>query len=155
MSDFPPAWAHEIINQATKSKFKNGVLESLFIGEDSGVDYYRSIDGAHMHERAAVMFAMSTLDKVTYREHLQVVRPPSLDALIVDVGGGDGRNALPWLEWGYRRVVVVDPIASGLRRFRARVAEQNSQWLHNLFLVEADARALPLISGCATLVQAI
>ena len=122
---------------------------------DGGIDYYRSIDGAHMYERAGVAFAMSSLDTPTYRAYLQERRPASLDSLIVDVGGGDGRNAWPWLEWGYRRVVVVDPILSALGRFRARVAQQHPEWLDRLLLIEGDARHIPLISKCAARVQAI
>lgn len=155
MTDYLPPWAHEIIDLAVAKNVRDGVLHSLFDGESSGIDYYRSVDGAHMHERANVSYAMSTLDTAAYRERLQAIRPASLDALIVDVGGGDGRNALPWLEWGYRRVVVVDPIVSGLHRFRSRVLERNPEWLDNLLLIEADARAIPLISQCAAHVQAI
>lgn len=155
MSERLPQWAYEIIEPATAINVRDGVLHNLLEGEDSGIDYYRSIDGAHMHERAAISYAMSTLDRAAYREHLKSIRPSSLEALIVDVGGGDGRNALPWLEWGYKRVVVVDPVVSGLKRFRSRVAEQNPEWLANLLLIEADARTLPLIAGCASHAQAI
>jgi SAM-dependent methyltransferase len=83
-----------------------------------------------------------------------MLRPSSLDALIVDVGGGDGRNAEPWLEWGYKRVVVVDPVFSALSRFRSRLADR-PEWLDRLLLIEADARHLPLIAECASRVQAI
>ena len=149
-----PFWAQEVIGTAIPTKVQDGVLRCAIADGDSGIDYYRSIDGAHMHDRASVSYAMSTLDTPIYRQHLNGVRPSSLDALIVDVGGGDGRNALPWLEWGYKRVVVVDPIFSALRRFRSRLADQ-PQWLDRLLLIEADARRLPLVPQCATLVQAI
>lgn len=150
-----PDWAQDVLKKSDSHTARDGVLSCLISEGDSGIDYYRSIGGSHMHERAAVHYAMSSLDKPVYREHLNGMRPPDLDALIVDVGGGDGRNAMPWLEWGYRRVVVVDPIFSALQRLRSRVAEQHPEWLGNLLLIEADARNLPLDAKCASRVQAI
>lgn len=155
MNEGLPNWASDIIDTTVKYSVQDGVLRFLATEVDSGIDYYRLIDGAHMHERAEVSFAMSALDKVAYREHLLARRPPSFQALIVDVGGGDGRNALPWLEWGYKRVVVIDPVISGLSRLRSRIAERNPDWLSNLLLIEADARDIPLVSGCAAHVQAV
>lgn len=155
MSDGLPDWARAVLEPAVTHKVRDGVLSCLVAEGDSGIDYYRAIGGAHMHERAAVNYAMSSLDKPAYREHLSGIRPSSPDALIVDVGGGDGRNALPWLEWGYKRVVVVDPIFSALQRLRTRVAADHPEWLNNLLLVEADARSLPLAANCASRVQAI
>lgn len=154
MNEQLPAWAHDIVGTAG-TPVRNGVLCCLTTEGGSGIDYYRAIDGAHMHERAAVSYSMSALDTEAYRAHLSIIRPDSRDAVVVDIGGGDGRNALPWLQWGYKRVVVVDPIASALQRFRQRVAEQNPDWLDNLLLIEADARSLPLVSGTAARVQAI
>ena len=87
---------------------------------------------------------MSTLDTPVYHGYLRKIAPRRRDAVIVDVGGGDGRNALPWLEWGFKRVVVVDPVAAALWRFRDRVAARHPQWLDRLLLIEGDARALPL-----------
>ena len=150
-----PRWAGEILETSDVRSVEDGVLRCLITEDDGGIDYYRSIGGAHMHERAAVSFAMTALDGAAYREHLNAMRPASLDALIVDVGGGDGRNALPWLEWGYSRVIVIDPILSALKRFRTRVAEYHPEWLSNLLLIEADARHLPLVADCATRVQSI
>jgi SAM-dependent methyltransferase len=154
MSNVLPSWADSIVELVNGNDVQEGILRCNLTNGDSGIDYYRSIDGAHMHERAAVKYAMSSLDTPVYREYLSRIRPPSLDALIVDVGGGDGRNAEPWLEWGYRRVVVVDPVFSALRRFRSRLADR-PEWLDRLLLIEADARRLPLIAECASRVQAI
>ncbi|HET9393817.1 MAG TPA: class I SAM-dependent methyltransferase [Candidatus Rubrimentiphilum sp.] len=155
MTEDLPLWAGEVVETAAARSVQRGVLRCLTTERDAGIEYYRSIGGAHMHERAAVSFAMTALDTVVYREYLSALRPPSLDALIVDVGGGDGRNAWPWLEWGYKRVVVIDPIISALDRFRSRVAEQRPEWLNNLLLIEANARRIPLVAGCAARVQAI
>src|SRR5262249_59788012 len=83
------------------------------------------------------------------------VRGENLDALILDVGGGDGRNAVPWLRWGFRRLVVVDPVRAALARLRARLAVDNPDWLDRVLLIEADARHLPLRERCAERVQAI
>src|SRR5665213_2135696 len=155
MNDALPVWARRIIDPASTAVARDGILCCLIPEGDDGIDYYRSIGGAHMHERAAVSFAMSTLDKAVYEELLQTTRPESPDALIVDVGGGDGRNTWPWLEWGYKRVVVVDPIVSALQRLRSRIADQHPEWLENVLLIEADARHLPLVAGCAERIQAI
>jgi ubiquinone/menaquinone biosynthesis C-methylase UbiE len=76
-------------------------------------------------------------------------------AVVVDVGGGDGRNAIHCLRRGSRRVVVIDVVADALVRFRRRLADQNPQWLDNVLLVEADARSLPLKTSCAHGVFAI
>lgn len=150
-----PSWAGEIVDPGATPVVRDGILCTLLPEGDDGIEYYRSIGGAHMHERSDVAFAMSTLDRAPYADVLLTIRPESPDAPIVDVGGGDGRNALPWLEWGYRRVVVVDPVFSALARLRARVAEGRPEWLERLLLVEADAGSLPLVSGAAERVQAI
>jgi SAM-dependent methyltransferase len=122
---------------------------------DASIAFYRAVGGAHFHERASTAYAMTTLDTPVYHGYLESLRPQDPDGLVADVGGGDGRNALPWLRWGYRRVVVVDPVLEALERFRVRVAEENPEWLDRLLLVEGDARALPLASGCAARVVAI
>lgn len=155
MSELVASWARDVIASTDGVTVVDGVVRCLIREGDGGIDYYRSIDGAHMQERSTVQFAMSSLDRPGYRDHLETIRPASLDALVVDVGGGDGRNALPWLEWGYQRVVVADAIFSGLQRFRQRIIDQHPEWLARILFIEADARELPLLSGCAEVVQSI
>ena len=122
---------------------------------DGSIAFYREAGGAHFHERAAVAYAMSSLDTVVYHDYLSELRPADRSQVVIDVGGGDGRNALPWLRWGHERVVVVDAVQAALVRFRARVAADHPEWLERLLLVEADARNLPFRDGCAGAVQTI
>jgi ubiquinone/menaquinone biosynthesis C-methylase UbiE len=122
---------------------------------DRSIEFYRDVGGARFHERAAVPYSMSTLDTDVYQGYLAELRCDNLDALILDVGGGDGRNAVPWLRWGFRRVVVVDPVRAALARLRARLAVDNPDSLDRVLLIEADARQLPLRERCAERVQAI
>ena len=98
---------------------------------------------------------MTALDTPVYHDYLRRLAPDDHDILVVDVGGGDGRNALPWLQWGFRRVVVVDSTAAALSRFRRRVWAENHQWLERLVLIECDARALPLADNTANRLLAI
>jgi SAM-dependent methyltransferase len=127
----------------------DGVVRVVLPGEDPSIRFYRAVGGAHFQERSQVGYAMTTLDTSVYHGYLSEFRPDDMDALIVDVGGGDGRNAMPWLEWGYRRVVVVDPAGAALQRFRTRIAERSPEWLDRTLFIEADARSLPLRSGVA------
>jgi SAM-dependent methyltransferase len=136
-------------------RVENGVLRIPVERPDEGIAFYRKVGGAHFHERAAVPFAMSALDTPLYHSHLDKICPASRDDVIVDIGGGDGRNAQPWLERGYRRVVVLDAVCEALFRFRARIAEKHPEWLGRLLLVEADARFPPLVDRCAETVLAI
>jgi ubiquinone/menaquinone biosynthesis C-methylase UbiE len=122
---------------------------------DRSIEFYRDVGGARFHERAAVPYSMSALDTDVYHGYLAELRCDDLNALIVDVGGGDGRNAVPWLHWGFRRVVVVDPVRAALARLRARLAAENPTWLDRILLIEAEARQLPLRERCAQRVQAI
>ena len=122
---------------------------------DRSIEFYRGVGGAHFHERAAVSYAMSALDTEVYHSYLTELRPDNLDAVILDVGGGDGRNAIPWLRWGFRRVVVVDPARDALVRLRERLAAEHAELLDRVLLIEADARQLPLRDLCADRVQAI
>ncbi len=133
----------------------NGILRFQMMTEDPSMEYYRTIGGAHFHERSAVPFAMTSLDTSVYHDYLREFAPNSRDSLVVDVGGGDGRNALPWLLDGFRRVVVIDATAAALSRFRARVLAENPEWLERLVLIECDARALPLANDTADRVLAI
>jgi SAM-dependent methyltransferase len=136
-------------------RIEGGILRLPISTADDNVRLYRQVGGSHFWERATLDYAMSALDTPVYHRHLKDVQPPSQDGVIVDVGGGDGRNALPWLEKGYRRVVVVDAVAEGLARFRARIADSHPEWLDRVLLIEADARRLPLRPGCAETVIAV
>ena len=122
---------------------------------DRSIEFFRDVGGAHFYERAAVAYSMTALDTEVYQGYLAELRCDDLDALILDIGGGDGRNAVPWLRWGFRRVVVVDAARAALARLRARLAAENPDWLDRLLLIEADARHLPLRERCAGRVQAI
>jgi ubiquinone/menaquinone biosynthesis C-methylase UbiE len=122
---------------------------------DRSIEFFRDVGGAHFYERAAVAYSMTALDTEVYQGYLAELRCDNLDALILDIGGGDGRNAVPWLRWGFRRVVVVDAARAALARLRARLAAENPDWLDRLLLIEADARHLPLRERCAGRVQAI
>jgi ubiquinone/menaquinone biosynthesis C-methylase UbiE len=169
-----PRWAHEILvspktqlplveQQGRLMESDGGVAATIVEGiacfpistPDPSIKFYRSLGGAHFHERATVPYAMSALDTDVYHGYLAELRPDELDALILDVGGGDGRNAVPWLHWGFRRVVVVDPVRAALARLRARLAADHPEWLDRILLIEADARQLPLRERCAERVQAI
>jgi SAM-dependent methyltransferase len=122
---------------------------------DDSITFYRKVGGTHFQERAGVPFAMSSLDTPIYHSYLNEILPKDPDHLVVDVGGGDGRNAGHCLRRGVRRLVVIDAVAEALLRFRKRVAEQNPAWLGRLLLIEADARRLPLSSACAASVFAV
>ena len=133
----------------------DGIACFAVADRDASIAFYREVGGARFHERASVTYAMSTLDTEVYHGYLAEFQPDNLDAVIVDVGGGDGRNAVPWLRWGFRRVLVIDPVFAALARLRDRVARDTPEWLDRLLLIEADARSLPLAPGVAARVQAI
>lgn len=135
-------------------RVENGILRTPVPEDDSGVAFYRAVGGAHFHERRAVPYAMTTLDTPVYHGYLADYAPQGTEAIIVDVGGGDGRNALPWIERGHR-VVVVDPALDALDRFRGRLAEAGDGSLERVLLIEADARRMPLRNGVSDFVQAI
>jgi ubiquinone/menaquinone biosynthesis C-methylase UbiE len=136
-------------------RMADGVLRFDMPRGDPSTEYYRVIGGAHFHERSAVSYAMTALDTPVYHDYLRELMPDDRDSLIIDVGGGDGRNSLPWLRSGFKRVIVVDSNGEALARFRARVAAENRTWLDHLVLVECDARSLPLIGEVADRVLAI
>lgn len=136
-------------------RIDKGVLRFDMPNGDPSTEYYRAIGGAHFHERSAVPYAMTALDTPVYHDYLRQLAPADHDMLVVDLGGGDGRNALPWLQWGFRRVVVVDSTAAALSRFRSRVSAENNQWLERLVLIECDARAVPLADNTADRLLAI
>lgn len=134
---------------------EDGVVCFPLPGDDPSINFYQAVDGPHFHERAAEPFAMSTLDTTVYHHLLKAMDPVDPLVPVVDVGGGDGRNALPWLRRDHQRVVIVDASAGALRRFRTRVAAENPSWLDRLLLVRADMRTLPLATGVVGRVQAI
>jgi SAM-dependent methyltransferase len=133
----------------------DGIVRTGVPRDDPSIAYYRTIGGAHFFERSAVAYAMTTLDTPVYHGHLKEFAPEERDAVIVDVGGGDGRNVVPWLEWGFRRVVLVDPVVAPLVRFRERLSSTHPEWLDSVLLVQADARRLPLRAHCADRLFAI
>jgi ubiquinone/menaquinone biosynthesis C-methylase UbiE len=136
-------------------RIDRGILRFNLPAGDPSTEYYRAIGGAHFHERSAVPYSMTALDTPAYHDYLREFAPDSHDSLVVDVGGGDGRNALPWLKWGFKRLAVVDSTGAALSRFRDRVSAENPEWLEHLLLIEADIRALPLADGLADRVTAI
>ena len=169
-----PRWAYEIFMNpqtrsplteqrgrliATDGEVAGTIVEGIACfpipTSDRSIEFYRDVGGARFHERAAMPYAMSALDTAVYHGYLAELRPHDPDAVIVDVGGGDGRNAMPWLQWGFRRVVVIDPVRAALCRLRARFTAEQPDWLGRLLLIEADARQLPLRGRCAERVQAI
>jgi SAM-dependent methyltransferase len=136
-------------------RITKGILHFDMVREDPSTEYYRTIGGAHFHERASVPYAMTTLDTPVYHSYLREFAPEDREILVVDIGGGDGRNALPWLRWGFKRVVVVDSTAAALSRLRSRILAENRGWLQRLVLIECDARTLPLADEVADRVLAI
>jgi SAM-dependent methyltransferase len=136
-------------------RLEGGIVRLPIGATDDNIEVYRQLGGSHFFERASLDFAMSALDTPVYHRHLEQVQPASTDGIVVDVGGGDGRNAQRYLEKGYRRVVVADAVAEGLARFRERIAASNPEWLDRVLLIEADARCLPLKAECADAVLAV
>jgi SAM-dependent methyltransferase len=131
---------------------EQGIIRFPIPSPDDSIAFYRNVGGSHFYERAAVPFAMSSLDTPIYHARVDEVLPRDPNGIIVDIGGGDGRNTKHCLSQGCRRVVVVDAVAEALLRFRRRVAEQSPDWLDRLLLIEADARSLPLLSASAACV---
>jgi ubiquinone/menaquinone biosynthesis C-methylase UbiE len=144
---------------ATNGEIAGSIVDAIacfpIASMDRSIKFYRDVGGARFHERATVPYAMSALDAEVYHGYLAELRPGDLDAVVLDVGGGDGRNAIPWLRWGFRRVVVVDPVRDALARLRKRLVAEHADWLNRVLLIEADARQLPLRDRCAGRVQAI
>jgi hypothetical protein len=137
------------------ARVEQGIARFPVRSPDDSITHYRKLGGAHFHERALVPFAMSALDTPIYHARIDEVFPSDRNQVIVDVGGGDGRNAMYCLNRGSNRIVVVDAVAEALVRFRQRVTEHNPTWLDRLLLIEADVRFMPLLSGCAACIIAI
>jgi hypothetical protein len=134
---------------------QGGILRFGVPAEDPSIEFYKAIGGANFHDRAKVGYAMTTLDTPVYHDYLKLIRPKQPGAILADIGGGDGRNAVPWLAETDARVVVVDPIVDGLVRFRARLESEHPDWLDRVLLIEADARRIPLKGGSCDAVQAV
>lgn len=150
-----PDWLWEIVAESARERALTdaGVLWMQAAAADTNVARYRALGGAHFFERANVPFAMSALDTPIYHAFMREFTPPA-GSIVFDIGGGDGRNAWPWLQRGYR-VVVVDAAGEALLRLRARIASHDSAWLERAAFVEADVRELPFISGTASIVLAV
>jgi SAM-dependent methyltransferase len=133
----------------------SGVLRFGVRTDDPSIHWYQKVGGANFHDRSKVAYAMTTLDTPVYAEYLKLIRPDVENALIADIGGGDGRNAVPWLAETGTRVAVVDPIVDGLERFRHRIEQEHPEWLDRVLLIEGDARNLPLRDGAFDAVQSV
>lgn len=133
----------------------HGVLRFGVKSDDPSIRFYQKVGGANFHDRSKVGYAMTTLDTPVYAGYLKLIRPAKGGALMADIGGGDGRNAMPWLQETDARIVVVDPIFDGLYRFRQRLESEHPHWLGRVLLIEGDARRLPLLSGVFDAVQSI
>jgi len=115
--------------------------------DDPAIAWYQSVGGTRFCERVQIPYTMSSLDTPVYHSYLACVRPDRRTSVLLDLGAGDGRNTLPWLSWGYERIVAVDAIAESLARLRARVRDEYPASLENVLLIQADLRRLPLVSG--------
>jgi len=130
-------------------RLEQGIVRFGLPEGDASIDFFTAVGGTHFHERSQVPLAMTTLDTPVYQHYLGRLREGAEQGSVVDVGGGDGRNAWPWLAWGHDRVVVVDPVFAALQRLRQRVVAHDPTWLDRLLLIESDSRELPLASGFA------
>jgi ubiquinone/menaquinone biosynthesis C-methylase UbiE len=131
-----------------------GVVRFSISSPDESIAHYREIGGAHFFERSTVPFAMSSLDTPVFHRFVARLRPGPGEVL-VDLGGGDGRNLAPWFEREQPRIVILDAAGEALYRCRERIAAQTPERLANVVFVEADARALPLADSCAGAIAAI
>jgi SAM-dependent methyltransferase len=52
---------------------------------------------------------------------------------------------MPWLTWGFERVVATDAVFASLKRFRDRLRAEHPQLLDRVLLIECDVRQLPLV----------
>jgi len=148
-----PPWAVDLLSEMGREV--QGILEYPISKQDSSIAYYEGIGGAHFLSRTAVPYAMSSLDTPVYHRYLAEFGGENPNVVVADIGGGDGRNALPWLERGFSRVVVVDPVRAALLRLRDWVTQNRPEWLSRLLLIRAEARKLPLRSTVAQRVFAI
>jgi SAM-dependent methyltransferase len=173
-SDELPPWAFEILRcpvtggplQLDRNRLSRpdgsqaglveaGVARFPIDSPDASIAFYKERGGARFHERAVEPFAMSSLDTQVYHAHLDELCPREMDRPVIDVGGGDGRNANFLLGRGYRRVIVIDAVAAALARFRDRLTQKEPQLLDRVLLIEADARRLPIADSSALCVISI
>jgi len=136
-------------------KVEAGILRFTLTREDASITWYRNRGGAHFFERRRVPYTMSSLDTPQYHEYLASVRPAQSNATVVDVGAGDGRNTVPWLDWGFERVIATDAVFASLTRFRERLIANHPGWLDRVLLIECDARRLPLAADSVETALAI
>ncbi len=134
---------------------EKGVVRFKIKQGDPSIKWYRDKGGTFFHERSHVPYSMSNLDTSVYHHYLSLLRPRDLNAVIVDVGAGDGRNTLPWLAWDFKRIIVADAVGASLYRLRIRLASDHPEWLDRILLIECDVRNLPLRSTSADVVFAI
>lgn len=128
------------------AKIDHGLIR-FGVGEDyEDTRYFRSIGGAHFYERHKIALSMSALDTSVYQRALGHLDPFKHD-LVLDLGGGDGRNAGHLLESGFTRLIVTDVAGDALLRFRRRLAARDPALLDRVLLVECDARKLPIREG--------
>jgi SAM-dependent methyltransferase len=132
-----------------------GVVHFGVPQDDPSIRFYQSVGGANFQERAKVGYAMGSLDTPVYADYLKLIRPAGKQALVADIGAGDGRNALPWLAETDARLVLVDPIPESLARFGQRLAQEHPEWLGRVLLVKGDARRIPLRTASFNALQSI
>jgi SAM-dependent methyltransferase len=173
-SDELPLWAFDILRCPTTGNplrldqnrllrsdhsqaalIEKGVVRFAIASPDPSITFYSEAGGARFHERAIEPFAMSALDTSVYHAHLNELCPREMDQPIVDVGGGDGRNAKFLLERGHQRVILVDAVAAALMRFRDRLEQKQPELLDSILFIEADARHLPIADNTARSVISI
>lgn len=171
----PPLWGLELLKSSTAegrltqdgdrllasdgceaARIEGSILRfPVADSNDESIAYFRNLGGTRFHERSSVPFAMSTLDTPVYHQLLEELSPRQGEAIALDIGGGDGRNAVELLRLGYSKVIVIDAVADALRRLGDRIAKEAPQWSDRLLLIECDARNIPLKDGCVDLVVAV
>src|SRR5262249_2024385 len=125
----PPAWVDAILDRSVlpvdqADTWSEGILKVDVVDSDPTIQWYESQGGADFQDRMQIPFTMTSLDTPLYHEILENERPADADAVVIDVGAGDGRNTLPFLKWGYRRVVAVEPVRASLVRLRQRAVQE-------------------------------
>jgi SAM-dependent methyltransferase len=155
-----PEWAPRYIDSSLfprglEGAWSDGILQYGFADDDPAITWYDAKGGTSFAERVQVPYTMSSLDTPIYREWLARWRPGDPEAVVVDVGAGDGRNTLPFLEWGCTRVIAIEPVRASLHRMREQASRICSDVEARLLPVQADARRLPLLSSAASFVLAI
>ncbi|MDO8446234.1 MAG: methyltransferase domain-containing protein [Deltaproteobacteria bacterium] len=135
--------------------WKDGILRFSINEADPSISWYTAKNGTQFQERAKLPFTMSSLDTLVYHSYLERIKPANTDSVIVDVGAGDGRNTEPWLRWGYKHIVAIDPVLSSLKRFQSLMYGSHPEWIAQCLLIQGEARHIPIASQKADLVFAI